>query len=111
MEYDAFLPSVAQRQNHILLLSLQLALAVVSAAGHHSVAAARQVSLDEHAGRIVPYQRAQAYNLLQEQREAFKSMLEQAALAPTMTSLKQSHLLIQLMRRTLPTISEADLVS
>ena len=94
VEYDSFLPPVLQRHHQLVLPALQLALAIATGCGSHNNTAARQLQ-----------------TFLADQREAMKTVLEEATVAPSMTVLQEAHLLVQLMRLVLPVLSDQELVS
>lgn len=93
VDFDSFLPPIMQRHHQLLLPILQLALAVTTGCGSHNSTAAKQVQ-----------------SLLLDQRAAMKAVLEDATVAATMTGLQAAHLLVQLMRLTLPVLSDQELV-
>ena len=93
-EFDSFLPPVLQRYHQLVLPALQLGLAIVTSCGAHHVGASRQVQ-----------------TFLLDQRDAMKTILEEATVAPSLTVLQEAHLLVQLMRAVLPVLSDQDLVS
>ncbi|KAK9896089.1 hypothetical protein P389DRAFT_74443 [Cystobasidium minutum MCA 4210] len=94
MDFDAFLPPIVQRYHQLLVPALQVALAIAASTGSRNTVAARQIQ-----------------NLLVEQQEASRNTFDEAAAAPTVTSLQEAYLIVQAMRAVLPVLSDDELTS